>query len=365
LPRTLAPYAVLLLIAQAPVARAAPEDGDPGGDQAAAAGEQQPPPAPPDDAQPRTAFPPDEEELPPSPPDGASPAAPGRDDYPPPVDGPALRLPEPRTRIYMDGAYAVSDDLTALPYVAGKGRNARLTLGGVWRWGRFAFDGQLPVHITAVDITQILNQMPMAQDEHQVAPSLGDLALGVSWTERLSGDSEALIGGFGLRGRLATHTTRFQFHLADDSLAIFSIPYYFHVEPTLILGGALGPLTYVINQGAVWLLGPDGNIQDTHIVVPSVYFWDAHYAIGVAPWSFLGASVELATMIQLNHLSGLDFRQLNDIRAVWVAPALQLHAGADRIDLIARIGLTRGQELYGVLEYVGTHSFTLRVTHAF
>ena len=53
------------------------------------------------------------------------------------------------------------------------------------------------------------------------------------------------------------------------------------------------------------------------------------------------------------------------IRAVWVAPALQIHAADWRIDLIARLGLNRGQELYGVLEYVGTHSFTLRVTRGF
>ena len=50
----------------------------------------------------------------------------------------------------------------------------------------------------------------------------------------------------------------------------------------------------------------------------------------------------------------------------WVAPALQIHpVPGYRVDLIARLGLTRGQELYGVLEYVGTHSFTLRATRAF
>ena len=92
---------------------------------------------------------------------------------------------------------------------------------------------------------------------------------------------------------------------------------------------------------------------------------DAHYAVGVAPWSFLGASVELATMVQLNRIAGMDFEKFNHIRAVWVAPALQIHAADWRIDLIARLGLSRGQELYGVLEYVGTHSFTLHVTRIF
>ena len=177
---------------------------------------------------------------------------------------------------------------------------------------------------------------------------------------------ERLIAGLGLRGRLATHTTRFTFHLLDGSLAIFTVPYYFHVEPTVIIGGALGRFTYVINQGAVWLVGPNGYVQDTLVRVPSIYFWDAHYAIAIAPVSFLGASVEVATTIQLNHLAGADYQKFNDVRAVWVAPALQIHPGDGyRIDLIARIGLTHGDELYGVLEYVGTHSFTLRVTRAF
>jgi hypothetical protein len=322
LSRKLALYAVPLLVAQATAARAALEDDE------------------------------DLDEV--------------ADHYPPPVDGPALRLPEPRTRVYLDGAYAMSNDLSALPYISGKGRNIRLAAGGAWRWRRFAFEGQLPLNLTTIDITSILNQMPIPEDEHQTALSLGDLTLGAIWTERLAGDSEAVIGGFGLRGRLATHTTRFQFHLLDGTLADFSIPYYFHIEPTLILGGALGPFTYVINQGAIWLLGPNGYIQDQLITVPSIYFWDAHYAIGYTPWSFLGASVELETTIQLNHLDGIDFMKLNDIRAVWVAPALQFHLVAGyRVDLIARLGLTRGQELYGVLEYVGTHSFTLRATRAF
>ena len=48
-----------------------------------------------------------------------------------------------------------------------------------------------------------------------------------------------------------------------------------------------------------------------------------------------------------------------------MAPALQAHVAEYRIDAIARIGLSRGQELYGVLEYVGTHSFTLRVSRYF
>jgi len=113
------------------------------------------------------------------------------------------------------------------------------------------------------------------------------------------------------------------------------------------------------------MLGPDADFDTEHITVPTIYMYDAHYAVGLAPWSFLGASVELATTFQLNHVAGVDFEKFNDIRAVWVAPALQFHVGDIRIDAIARLGLTRGQELFGVIEYVGTHSFTLRVTRTF
>jgi len=340
----------LLLVAHATGARAAAAEDENPGEETAGTSEQTAAPA--------------AGEPPPGPPAGGDQL--GVDYYPPPVDGPALRLPEPRSRVWLDGAYAESKDLSALPYIAGKGRNVRIALGGAWRWRRFAFDAQLPFNITTVDITSLLNQAPMPQDQHQTAPSLGDLALGAVWSERLAGDSEALIAGLGLRGRLATHTTRFSVHLADGSLAIFTIPYYFHVEPTLILGGALGPFTYVVNQGAIGLFGPNGDIQGEPVVVPSIYLWDAHYAVGVAPWSFLGASVELATMFVLNHIDDPNFKSVNGLRAVWVAPALQIHAGDGwRIDLIARLGLTRGQELYGVLEYVGTDSFTLRLTRAF
>lgn len=283
--------------------------------------------------------------------------------YPPPVDGPALRLPESPTRFYLDTAYAKSDDLTALPYIAGKGQNYRLAVGGVWHWWRVAFDAQLLAHLTTLDVTSVLNQAPLPEDAHQTKPSLGDLALGAVWTERLAG--EALIAGLGVRGRLATHTTRFQFHLNDGSIADFVIPYYFHIEPTVVVGGAVGRFTYVMNQGAIVLLGPDADFDTVHITVPSIYLWESHYAVGYAPWAVAGASVELATAIQLNHVAGTDFQKFNDIRAVWVAPALQFHFAEYRIDAIARIGLSHGQELYGVLEYVGTHSFTLRASRYF
>ena len=284
--------------------------------------------------------------------------------FPPPVDGPAMRLPEAPTYIFADNSFAIANDLTALPYIAGTARNFRLALAGGWRWRRLMLDAQLPFHLTTINVTSILNQEPFTEDKNQTKPSLGDLTLGAVLTGRVT-DGPELIGGLGVRGRFPTHTTRFSFHLRDGTIADFVVPYYFHIEPTLILGGAIGPFTYVINQGAIVMLGPDADFDTEHITVPTIYMYDAHYAVGFAPSPFVGASVEVTTTFQLNHVAGLDFEKFNDIRAVWLAPALQFHFDDLRIDAIARIGLTRGQELFGVIEYVGTHSLTLRVTRTF
>ena len=282
---------------------------------------------------------------------------------PPPVDGPELRLPESVTRLSLDASYARSADLSALPFIAGSGSNVRFAAGGVWRRGRFAFTGELPfTQVTTLDVTAIPGGAPIPEDAHQTAVSLGDLRVGADWTDHLT---SALVGGFGLRVRAPTHTTRFQFHLVDGSLASYVFPYYFHLEPTAILGGAFGRLTFVVNQGAIVLIGPDGDFGDQHIVVPTIAFWDAGYAVGYAPWDFFGGSVELGTDIQLNHVGGLDFQKLNDVRSVWLAPALQFHLGDYRLDLIARLGLTRGADLFGVIEYAGTSSVTLRLSRAF
>lgn len=304
-------------------------------------------------------------EAPPAPPPAGEAASNLATYYPPPVEGPALRLPISPTRVYLDGAYAYTNDLSALPFIAGRARNLRFAAGGALRWGRFSFEGEIPfLNVTILDVTQVPGGMPMPQDAHQTVPSFGDVRVGVNWTTPLVGE-ETLVGGLGLRARLATHTTRFQFTLADFTLADYAFPYYFHIEPTLILGGALGRFVFVVNEGAVVLLGPDGNFQDQVITVPTIVFWDAHYAVSYAPIPLVGASVELATDIQVNNVSGMDFQKFNGVRAVWVAPALQFHFGALRIDLIARLGLSRGQQLYGVLEYAGTSSYTVRGTWAF
>jgi hypothetical protein len=281
---------------------------------------------------------------------------------PPPVEGPALRLPYTPTRLYLDASYGRVNDLSSLPIVQGAARNLRFAAGGSWRWRRFAFTGELPfLQVTSVDFTLIDNQPPPAADVHQTAASIGDLRVGVEWTDHLT---DAIVGGFGFRARLPTHTTRFTFHLTSGT-ADYPLPYYFHLEPTAILGAAVGRFTFVVNQGAAVLAGPSGDFQGVHIEQPMIALWDAAYAVSWAPLDELGASLELSTDIQLNHIGGLDFTRLNDLRAVSLVPALQGHVAGCRVDLVARFGLSKGATPVGILEYAGSTSYTLRVTRPF
>jgi hypothetical protein len=216
--------------------------------------------------------------------------------------------------------------------------------------------------ITTLTVTAIPGGAPIPEDAHQTAVSFGDIRAGLDWTTHLSPN---LVGGFGLRGYLPTHTTRFQFHLIDGSLGVYSFPYFFHLEPTAILGGAFGRFTFAVNQGAIILAGPDGEFGGLKIEQPTVAFWDAHYAVSYAPVPIFAASFELVTDIQLNHVDGIDFQRLNDVRSVSIVPGLQLHLGEYRVDAIARFALTRGADLFGVIEYAGSDSYTLRVSRRF
>ena len=283
--------------------------------------------------------------------------------YPPPVDGPALRLPESPTRLYIDAAYAASGDLSVLQYIAGKGTNFRFALGGVWRWRRFSFEAEVPfANITTLDVTEVSGG-GVPNPEQQTGTAFGDVRLGAIWTERLAG--EALVAGLGYRTRLATHTTRFDFYLPTNGDTVsYVFPYYFHLEPTVVVGGALGRFTYTVNEGILAMIGPDGDILGMHVIVPTVIFWDSHVAVSYAPFDFLGASVELGTDVQIKQANDPQF-PIDHLRSLWLAPALQAHFGDWRIDAIARVGLGRKSEQFGVLEYVGTSSYTLRVTLAF
>ena len=170
--------------------------------------------------------------------------------YPPPVDGPELRLPESPTRLYLDGAYAPAGSLGS-PLHLGERDELSLLARRCPPLAPFLVRSGDPVRAGhTLDVTMVPGGVP--SPEKQTAVSFGDIRLGAIWTVRLAG--EALVGGFGLRTRLATHTTHFGFYLpTNGELVSYVFPYYFYIEPTAILGGALGRFAYVINEGLVEL----------------------------------------------------------------------------------------------------------------
>jgi len=287
-------------------------------------------------------------------------------DYAPAAaDASQIRSPGPSSRLYLDAGLARSNDLSALPYMEGKGQNLRAALGASFRVRRFQFDFELPAsQATTLDITHIPGGEPEVEDKHQTSYCIGDLRVGAQWSAAPFA-GVPFLAGVGVRGRIPTHTVRFRFHLPDGSIGLYSFPYYFHVEPALLFGGALGPLSLVMNQGPLILIGPDAVFEQVRFVVPTIYFWDSHLAAVLALARWLALSVELNTIFQLSHVDGLDFMKLNGIRAWSVLPGLQVHLGDYRIDAIGRIGLSRGAELFGVIGYGGSNSVTLRVSRSF
>lgn len=286
---------------------------------------------------------------------------------PPSIEAPRLRNAEPRTTVYVDGTYGVSNDLSALPDIAGKAHGFRVAAGGTLKLGRFQLDGELPAgQITTLSL---VNPNPLfdidPNDKHQTAASLGDSRLGAQWTGVLASDAMTVVSGFGISLRIPTHTTEYTFHLTDGSPGFYALPYYFHIQPTFILGEALGRVSFVMNQSALVLIGPDATVADIPIVIPTIYFWDAHYGVSVRVLDGLALSCALNTTYQLNALDKVMFPHLNKLRSAYVVPGVQLHVGAYRVDVVGRFGIKAGAEPLGVLTFQGTDSLTVRVSRLF
>jgi len=286
---------------------------------------------------------------------------------PPAIEAPRLRNAEPRTLIYFDGAYGVSNDLSALPDIAGKAHGFRMAAGGSLKLGRFQLDAELPAgQITTLSL---VNPNPLfdidPNDKHQTSVSLGDSRLGAQWTGVVPTGDMAVVAGFGVSLRIPTHTTEYTFHLTDGSLGFYALPYYFHVQPTFILGEALGPVSFIMNQSLLVLIGPNATVADIPIVIPTIYFWDANYGASVRVTDGFALSCVLNTTYQLNQLDKVMFPHLNKLRSAYLLPGVQLHVGAYRIDLVGRFGIKAGAEPLGVLTFQGTDSVTVRVSRLF
>jgi hypothetical protein len=279
----------------------------------------------------------------------------------PAIPAPALRGLVPSTRLYLDGSVVRSRDLSALPYIAGSGINARTAFGGSWHSGGLELSGEITfAQATRIEVTQVPGGMPIPEDQTQTATSLGDSYLGLSYTHAFEEWPVAI--GASLRGRIPTHTTIFQFHLIDGSLGRYPFPYYFHIEPALLLAGGWGPVSLVINEGPLVLLGPDGNFNELHIVVPTLWFWDSHAALAVALGETLGLSVELVTTFLTSHIDQPEFADLNGLVGVSLNPAISLRFERFQADLVGRWGLNKGAEAFGVITFAGTQGLLLRLS---
>lgn len=286
---------------------------------------------------------------------------------PPSIEAPRLRNAEPRTLVYIDAAYGVSNDLSALPDIAGRASGFRVAAGGSLKLGRFQLDAELPAG--QVTTLSLINPNPLfdidPNDKHQTALSLGDSRLGAQWTGVIPSDAMAVVAGFGLSVRVPTHTTEYTFHLTDGSPGFYALPYYFHVQPTFILGEALGPVSFVMNQSLLVLIGPNATVADIPIVIPTIYFWDANYGASVRVTDGFALSCVLNTTYQLNQLDKVMFPHLNKLRSAYLLPGVQVHVGAYRVDLVGRFGIKAGAEPLGVLTFQGTDSVTVRVSRLF
>jgi len=285
-------------------------------------------------------------------------------DEPAAVEAPRMRNVEPRTRLYVDGTIAASRDLSALPTIAGSARGARFSIGGSWKLGRFQLDAELPgFQVTRLDLLDVNEAIMIdSRDRRQTSYALGDSRAGAQWTAPLPTGAVATVAGLGVGVRLPTHTGRFTFHLVDGTEAFYVLPYYVHVQPAILFGAALGPVTFVMNQGALVMLGPDGEVANLPVETPTIYFWDAHYALSVRAASWLALSLAANTTVQLSRLDPVMFPRLNGVRSAFLLPGVMVRVGATRIDLVARFGVAEGAEPIGVITYSGTRSLLLRVT---
>ena len=306
---------------------------------------------------------------------------------PPGLDAPAIRTPRLQTRVYADYTFASSPDLSALSVVEGSARNHRFALGAALRIRNAEVAVEIPfVQITKArfDEIQLLGFRRQLEGSEDISVARGDLRAGVSYSRALPGRPNLMLGA-GLRTRLSTHTSRFDIQTAPPSgppepPVRYEFPRYFHIEPTVIFAAAFGPLSFVTNQGLLAMLGKDVAYQldlgagPTTVtqVFPELYFWDAHYALGMYFLDSFGFSLELGTVVQLNTVRDPPLPsppysdQLNDIVAVYLSPGVQIYLPAGtKLDVAGRIGLTDGADRFGVISFSGRYSLMVRVTRSF
>jgi len=283
-----------------------------------------------------------------------------RIDYPP-LQGLALGV-----SLYVDHTYETTNDLSTFWWVTGRGRNDRVAVGGLFQFGNFRFNAEVPMQYTQLSIDSLMEVAPTDADRSKAAFSLGDVSTGVAYLWDLQIAAAKTYLGLGLRVRWPTHTTKFRFGLMDGSTIEFGFPYYLHLAPAALLSTTLGPVSLTLNEGVLAMVAKDVWIGDILQPIPNVYFWESHAAIDLAATDWLDFSIEVLTCVQLNQVTVSNMSNLNDTRAVFITPGVTIDAGNYRLILAGRFGLPgRGSRDFGVITFSGANAYLARLSYMF
>ena len=269
------------------------------------------------------------------------------------------------TAIYVDHTYEQSSDLSTMAWVGGSGRNFRVGLGATWKRGAWNFSAELPAQYTQLTIEKLQGQDPNPEDRTKGALSLGDLLLGSTYGFKTNAGPVDLALGAGLRVRVPTHTMQFSFRLINGKSISFGIPYYLHASPALIAAATWGDLAFTMNQGVLGMFSKDIDLGGIPQPVPTIYFWESHYALSLTGLGPLTVWTEVSYCHQLNPIEVVNFERVNGIDALSLQPGIALRF--DRTSLIAeaRIGLTKDTQDLGIVAFAGNHAFLLRMAYRY
>jgi hypothetical protein len=289
-----------------------------------------------------------------------------RTSAPPPIDYPGILAVGPRTSLYVDYTYERTNDLSTFWWVKGRGVNLRFAFGGTYQRGGLRLAAEVPVQYTQLAIDSLMELPPIEADRTKAAISLGDIITRGAYFWELPIDNARTHAGIGMRVRLPTHTTKYQFGLVDGSTLEFGFPYYLHLAPALLLATSYGPLFFVVNQGALAMLASDVSIGGIVQRIPNVTFWESHVAAGLEATDWMAFSIELLSLVQLNRVDVDTMTNLNDMKAVFLNPGLTLAFREYRLALAGRFGLTgRSSRDFGVITFSGTHALLARLGYMF
>jgi hypothetical protein len=312
--------------------------------------------------------PPVGEDIPEAPSAGELPAtsASPRDFGPPPIDYPPLQSLATPVSLYVDHTYETTNDLSTFWWVKGRGRNYRVAVGGLYQIGGLRLNAEVPVQYTQLFIDSLMGVAPTDADRSKASFSLGDIITSAAYSWNLQTENAKTYLGAGLRVRLPTHTTKYNFGLLNGATLVFGFPYYLHVAPSIVFSTRIGPLAFSISEGALAMLAKDIMLGVLPQQIPNLYFWESHVAADVAATDWLDFSVEFLSCVQLNQVNALNMTNLNGTRAFFINPGVTLDFGGYRLAVAGRLGLPgHSTRDFGVITFSGSSAVLARLSYVF